>query len=155
MAANQTVNVYGVEPTPFIDKSPKEKKRQVYGLGFPFGKEKDSGGFAKKKTGVELIKGAVKQLLLTERGERVMLPKYGCNLRSYLFQPLDETAFESIKEDIQFSFYNYIVGAKINRLAVIPLGAAGPAGGNSLLVKLEIQLNNEELTVFDVEVQVS
>ena len=155
MAANQTVTVYGNTSMPFIEKVPTERRNYVFGLGFPLGKNKSTGGFFQKKTGVSLIQDAVKQLLLTERGERVMLPKYGFNLRGYLFQPLDESMFESIKEEIQFSFNNYIVGASILKLAVIPFGGLGPAGGNSLLVKLTLQLDEEDLSVFDVEVNIS
>lgn len=155
MAANQTVSVYGNISVPFIEKVPTEKRNHVFGLGFPLGKTKLTGGLFQKKTGVDLIKGAVKQLLLTERGERVMLPKFGCNLRGYLFQPLDEAIFENIKEEIQFSFNNYIVGATILKLAVIPFGGTGPSGGNSLLIRLTLQLNEEDLSVFDVEVTIS
>jgi len=126
----------------------------VYGLDFPLGSASGGGYFA-KRSGVEMIKDAVKQLLLTERGERVMLPNLGCNLRRYLFQPLDENTFESIKREIQYSFYNYIVGAKIAKLAVFPLGDAGPAGGNSLKVILSLKLDTADLEIFDVEVDIS
>ena len=88
MAANQTVNVYGKIPPRYIKQSPTSKRQEVYGLAFPLGSA-PNGGFLSKKSGVDLIKGAVKQLLLTERGERIMLPNFGCNLRKFLFQPLD------------------------------------------------------------------
>ena len=155
MASNQTVSVYGLEPDRFIEQTPKEKRRSVYGLNFPLGSKRDSGGFFTNETGVSLIRDAVKQLLLTERGERVMLPRFGCNLRKFLFQPLDETTFEEIKEEVSFSFYNYIVGANILKLRVIPYGETGPGGGNSLLIQLTLGLNAQDLTVFDVEVTVS
>jgi hypothetical protein len=67
---------------------------------------------------------------------------------------LDEITFEEIKEEIQYSFNNYIVGARIKRLAVIPLGDVGPGGGNSLLVRLILSLDEDDLKVFDVEVKI-
>ena len=84
MAANQTVNVYGI--TPYIESTfaSEAKKRVTYGLNFPLGEKKTTGGFFKKESGVNLIRDAVSQLLQTERGERVMLPGFGCNLRKYL-----------------------------------------------------------------------
>lgn len=154
MAANQTVTIYGITQNRFIEDSPKTTKKAIYGLGFPLGKNTKTGGFFVKTSGIELIKNAVKQLLNTERGERVMLPKYGCNLRRFLFQPLDEVTFEEIKEEILYSFNNYITGARIKRLAVIPLEDVGPAGGNSLLVRLILSLVEDDLKVFDVEVRI-
>ncbi len=155
MAANNTVTIYGTTVPSFIEKTPTSKKKVTYGLGFPLGSNRESGGFFTKKTGVELIKDAVIQLLRTDRGERILLPKFGCNLRKFLFQPLDETTFEAIKEEIRFSFYNYIVGARLIKLGVTPLGDTGPSGGNSLLVTLTLQIIEEDLAVFDVPVLIS
>ena len=154
MAANQTVNVYGIIPYIESTFSAETKKKVTYGLNFPLGEKKNTGGFFKRESGVNLIKDAVRQLLEVERGERVMLPNFGCELRKYLFQPLDEDTFDEIKQEIFFSFNNYIVGAKILKLSVFPFGEAGPVGGNSLKIILVIQLLEEDLTVFDVEVQI-
>jgi phage baseplate assembly protein W len=154
MSANNTVSVYGKIPPRYILEGPKAQRQQVGGLVFPLGSS-NSGGFFSRKTGVAMIRDAVRQLLQTERGERVMLPNFGCNLRKYLFQPLSETTFESIKREIQFSFRKYIVGANIERLAVYPTGDAGPAGGNSLKVVLSLKLDTADLEQFDVEVNIS
>jgi uncharacterized protein len=154
MAANQTVTVYGRKPSTYITDGPTSKKKEVFGLGFPLGSSPDGGIFS-KKTGINMIKDAVHQLLKTERGERVMLPNFGCNLRKYLYQPLDESTFEGIKREVQYSFKNYIVGAKIKKLAVFPMGDLGPAGGNSLKVILSLILDNADLETFDVEVNIS
>ena len=154
MAANQTVSVFGRIPPRYMKQGPSSKKQEVYGLSYPLGSTL-GGGFFAKSSGVSMIKDAVHQLLLTERGERIMLPNFGCNLRKYLFQPLDEGTFESIKREIQYSFKNYIVGAHIEKLAVFPLGEAGPAGGNSLKVVLSLGLDTADLETFDVEVNIS
>jgi hypothetical protein len=154
MAANQTVSVFGRIPPRYMKQGPTSQKQEVYGLSFPLGSTL-GGGFFSKRSGVVMIKEAVKQLLLTERGERVMLPNFGCNLRKYLFQPLDESTFESIKREIQYSFKNYIVGAHIGKLAIFPMGEAGPAGGNSLKVVLSLKLDTADLETFDVEVNIS
>ena len=154
MAANQTVNIFGKIPPRYIKQVPTSKRQEVYGLCFPLGSANDGGIFS-RKTGVEMIKDAVKQLLRTEKGERIMLPNFGCNLRKYLFQPLDSTTFENIKRDILYSFKHYIVGANVAKVAVFPLGEAGPAGGNSLKVILTLQLDSADLETFDVEVDIS
>jgi len=154
MAANQTVSVYGTIPPRYMKQPVVGHRQEVYGLNFPLGSA-SGGGFFAKRSGITMIRDAVTQLLLTERGERIMLPNFGCNLRRYLFQPLDQTTFENIKREIQYSFNNYIVGANIAKLAVFPFGESGPAGGNSLKVVLSLKLETADLEIFDVEVNIS
>jgi hypothetical protein len=152
MAANQTVNIYGkVAPRPIQFKETKHD-RVIYGLDYPLGKNKSIGGFFSKSSGAYMIRASVQQLLGTERGERILLPKYGCNLRKFLFQPLDENTFEAIKNEVLYSFKRYIVGATVKKISVVPAGVNGPSGGNSLFVTLILQLDEDELAVFDVGV---
>ena len=154
MAANTTTNLYGKVQETYNIQAVKAARKEVYGLNFPLGSNKDGTMFS-KSSGLNMIKNSVHQLLLTERGERVMLPNYGCNLKKYLFQPLDESTFQSIRREIEISFRNYIVGAKIAKLGVFPTGDAGPAGGNSLQVILTLKLDNSDLEMFDVGVTIS
>jgi len=154
MAANTTTNIYGKIQERYTVEAVQSKKKEIYGLQFPLGSS-PNGGIFSKSSGIQMIKNSVQQLLLTERGERIMLPNYGCNLRKYLFQPLDETTFQGIRNEIETSFRNYIVGAKIAKLSVFPTGDAGPAGGNSLQVVLTLKLDTADLEVFDVGVTIS
>tara|TARA_R110000787_G_scaffold188710_2_gene300472 strand:+ start:1282 stop:1746 length:465 start_codon:yes stop_codon:yes gene_type:complete len=154
MAANQTVSVFGRISPKYTKEGPTSQRHEVYGLSFPLGST-PAGGYFSRRSGIHTIRNSVKQLLLTERGERVMLPNFGCNLRKYLFQPLSQSIFESIKKEIQYSFENYIVGAKIVKVSVFPFGPTGPAGGNSLKVILSLGLNTDDLEIFDVEVNIS
>jgi phage baseplate assembly protein W len=155
MAANQTVNIYGKSAPRFMEQIPTSQRNAVFGLNFPLGSRRESGGFFARNSGVDLIKDAVKQLLLTDRAERVMLPGYGTNLKRFLFQPLDELTFEAIKREITSSFYKYIVGATITKIKIIPLGDVGPSGGNSLKIALDLELTAGDLEVFEVEVNLS
>lgn len=154
MAANLTSNLYGTVQGRYNSLPVKGQRKEIFGLKFPLGSA-PYGGIFSKSSGINMIKESVTQLLLTERGERIMLPNYGCNLRRYLFQPLDETTFQSIRNEIETSFSNYIVGAKITKLAVFPTGETGPAGGNSLQVILSLKLDKSDLEIFDVGVTVS
>lgn len=152
MAANQTVNIYGKIAPRAIQYKETKQDRVIYGLDFPLGKNRSVGGFFSKSSGSYMIKASVRQLLATERGERILLPKYGCNLRKYLFQPLDENTFEAIKNEVLYSFKKYIVGAKVAKISVVPAGLNGPSGGNSLFVTLILKLDADDLAVFDVGV---
>ena len=154
MAANVTTNLYGTVQGRYNIQPVKSKRKSIYGLNFPLGSSK-TGGIFSKNSGVNMIKQSVEQLLLTQRGERIMLPNYGCNVRKYLFQPLDEETFERIIDEIETSFNNYIVGARIDKIQVFPTGDTGPAGGNSLQIILKLKLDTSDLEVFDVGVTIS
>ena len=148
-----TINVYGRSSTSLQTEKVKSSRKAYGGFNFNLDKNEKQGGFLQKTTNIRLIKGAVEQLLLTSKGERVMLPDFGCNLKRYLFQPLDENTFNSIKRDIVTSFSKYIVGAKIQKLTVIPNEDSGVLS-NSLKIILNLILDDSELEIFDVEVTI-
>lgn len=154
MAANSTVFRFGRRPTKYEEQAPRAKRQEIYGLTFPLGKNRNSGGFFKKNSGREMIRQAAIQLLRTERGERLMLPNYGCNLRKYLFQPITQELFQEIRDTIATSFSNYIVGAKLLKVGVFETGEYDAAGGNQIRVILTIQLSTDDLEVFDVEAKI-
>lgn len=154
MAANTISNLYGSIQERYNIQPVKSQRDNIHGLHYPLGSS-NTGGIFSRNSGINMIKQSVEQLLLTDKGERIMLPNYGCNLRQYLFQPLDEDTFDSIREEIINAFDSYIVGAVIDKLRVFPTGEAGPAGGNSLQVILSLKLQKEDLEIFDVGVTVS
>jgi len=154
MAANTTVTRFGVRPTKYEEQAPRAKRQEIYGLTFPIGKERDSGGFLKKNSGRQLITQAVTQLIRTEKGERLMLPNFGCNLRKFLFQPITQELFEEIRDTIAFSFSNYIVGATLLKVGVFETGEYDAAGGNQIRVIFTVRLSTDDLQVFDIEAKI-
>ena len=117
MVFNTATTIYGTIPSKAITAAPKTRRTKVLGMGFPAGSRLE-GGYFTKESGIQLVKNNLKQLLLTERGERVMLPNFGCNLRKFIFQPLDETTFEEIKEEILTSIENYTRGVEVLKLRI-------------------------------------
>jgi hypothetical protein len=154
MAINQTQTVYGVAPTQKVSVNAKSKKDRFVGLNFPLGSKIEVGGIFAGTTDETTVRSSIKQLMQTERGERVMLPEFGTNLRRFLFQPLDEVTFELIKEEVSSSFNRYIIGATLEKLSVFSLGDVGPSGGNSLKVILLFSLDQEDSILSEVEVKI-
>ena len=153
MVINTTINIYGAVRSKPIENDPIAKKNKVYGLSFPTGSRLE-GGFFSKESGLRLVKNNLKQLLLTERGERVMLPNYGVSLKKYLFQPLDETTFESIKQEILTSLSRYSKGTHVLRLRVGPTDGARETEISSLKISLLIKIKEIENTTTEVEVTI-
>ena len=71
------------------------------GIDLPIrrGDDKD-GWFATSKTTIEAVKNNIKNLLNTNVGERFMQPNLGTNLRSILFEQIDDTTIVRIQDMI-------------------------------------------------------
>jgi phage baseplate assembly protein W len=69
---------------------------------------------------VEDIERSLKILLDTRRGERVMLPDYGCNLDVLLFEPITITLISYITDMIKTAVMYYEPRIKIDKLVVSP-----------------------------------
>ncbi len=50
--------------------------------------------------GAENIRESIKIILLTEPGERLMLPEFGCRLKSFLFRPNISSSHMLMQEEI-------------------------------------------------------
>ncbi|MBC7903300.1 MAG: GPW/gp25 family protein [Gemmatimonadaceae bacterium] len=64
----------------------------------------------------EDIKESLNILLSTSLGERVMQPKYGCNLNDYLFEPLNSSVIGYIRDLVEHAILFYeprILASKI------------------------------------------
>ena len=66
------------------------------------------------------IKQAIVSLLLTNKGERLMNPKYGSDIRSYLFEPLDYGTAARVRQDISYCVTNFEPRISIQDLNVFP-----------------------------------
>jgi len=69
------------------------------GPGFPL--EKGLYGYPRIKEDIELIKDSIKQILLTRKGERVMLRNFGSNLHKLIFEPNDELLKELVRVEVE------------------------------------------------------
>ena len=58
-------------------------------LSFPF-RLNNSGTLAECASYDEIVRGQVVDAVMTNQGERVMRPRYGCDIQSSLFDPADE-----------------------------------------------------------------
>lgn len=68
--------------------------------GMPYPIEKHPLGFLYSQKDLDQVRSDLLVLLLTNPGERVMLPDFGTPLRSLLFEPNDPTASSQAREMI-------------------------------------------------------
>lgn len=129
--------LYGSQPSREIDKSVTlVNSDKVLGVGYPFGK--NTKNYVTSEYGSALLKSQITQLLLTDRGERVMLPNFGIGIRRFLFDPYDEDATTQIEFDIVASLENYLPSVKILELKVSPVDTVKYSGLSGILIKLSV-----------------
>jgi hypothetical protein len=167
MATTSTHNRYGVPVSEGALKGSASQYKKRYGLAYPLIRSLDGavverstlkkvtsqGGYFQKCSGLALIKNNLRQLLLTEKGERVMLPDYGLSLRKYVFEPLDEVTYFLIKTDILKTLYKYFRVVKVLTVAVGSTEQQSDRG--ELIIKLTLQLVNDDKDIFDIEVNIN
>src|SRR5882672_6372455 len=68
----------------------------------------------------EDIRQSLNILLSTSLGERVMQPKYGCNLTDYLFEPLNSSVIGYIKDLVEHAILFYEPRILADKIEVTP-----------------------------------
>lgn len=111
-------NLYGKRPskTPVNNVIIREQEK-VYGLGWPNPKNPELPYF-RKTSSSELIKGMVRQVIGTSKGERVMLPKFGVSIREYLFEPFTKNIATNVAYEIRTQVKKYVPSVEILSVTV-------------------------------------
>jgi phage baseplate assembly protein W len=151
MVLNSQVNLYGKEVPTQVAYTSKSKGLKLLGLKFPFGEISD-GNFLNKSSELEVIKSNLRQLLMTTRGQRVMLPKFGTNIRNYLMEPLDQALLSQIRRELLESMSLYAPSVVLNKLVVYPLESGNLSGGNAIKIELFCTLREDANLSFEVKV---
>ena len=142
-------NIYGNPTSVGIKKTITNAGwEKLVGLQYPLHASLGKGFFS-RESNVPLIKNNIKQLLQTERGERVMLPSYGVSLRRFLFQQLDEILFSEIREEVLYSLNRYVPGIEVSKIRVSELGTE-----NGIAIALDIKLKEDSDLNFDIGVEI-
>ena len=94
--------------------------RVSVGLDFPVARVPNGGqGFFKTtKTTIESIKNNIKLLLKTQRGERVMQPNLGLNIRRFLFEQITENTQIEIENDIVDTFATWLPFVELREIDI-------------------------------------
>jgi len=86
--------------------------------GMPYPIVKHPLGMLRTQTGINQIKSDLLVLLLTEPGERVMLPSFGTPLRRFMFEPNDAALASSVRTAIIDSIRNWEPRIRVTNIQV-------------------------------------
>lgn len=79
----------------------------------------NSEGDLNTVTNLKSVKQSLNILLNTQRGTRIFNPEYGCRIKSFLFEPFDESIAKRIGIEVQETIQNFeprveIIGINVN-----------------------------------------
>ena len=91
------------------------QKNIAIGVSLPFNKP-----FSSTYTTKDQIKSNLINLLLTDIGERVMNPFFGCNLKRFLFEGITEINIETLRENLISSISIFIPEITVTAIDITP-----------------------------------
>ncbi len=114
------------------------------GIDLPFQKsDKNDGWFKSTTTTFEAITNNVKSLLNTQKGERLMQPSLGLNLKKYLFEPLDDNLIIAVENDILNTFEFWLPFVIVKDIQV-KQGDDSDIGRNTLKISVSFTIRKNE-----------
>ena len=84
---------------------------------FPF-RTNDTKGFENYSSNKEVIKFHIKNLFLTNPGERISVPDYGIGVRRYLFENITQGLLNNLKDVILDQIARYMPYIRVEESAV-------------------------------------
>ena len=137
---------------PFIE----DRDDNVFiGIDLPFrrsdGKE---GYFASTATTIEAVKNNIKNLLQTNKGERLMQPELGINLRNYMFEQITEETIINIQTDIIETFKIWLPFVEIQDIQV-SANETDAIGRNKLSVNTVFNITKDPTSLESVQVEIT
>tara|TARA_R110000782_G_scaffold184388_2_gene274683 strand:+ start:47338 stop:47781 length:444 start_codon:yes stop_codon:yes gene_type:complete len=147
MAIPTSTVTYGKLVPAYAKQDMTLKTSKSIGMKYPLVASPGKGFFS-KSSGLDLVKSAIKAVIRTERGERFMLPDFGCSLRRFLMEPVDEATFHAIRDEVRVSFSRYLKSVKVTKLRVLETRTGG------IKVSLFCALKENELVNFKIDLEV-
>jgi phage baseplate assembly protein W len=90
----------------------------------------------------DAVKESIKNLILTDRGERLMRPNIGGNIRAQLFETITPATLKIIEDQVRTTINLYEP-----RCNLIDVVVSTPRDQNTVLIKVQFYINNQEMPV--------
>ena len=88
------------------------------GISLPMDHTDGSGFFPGTSTTLTQTSSNIRNLLLTNKGERVGQPEFGCGLLNVLFDPMSDDLLEDVRTEIEDSIAFWLPHVTINNIGV-------------------------------------
>tara|TARA_R100001377_G_scaffold51384_1_gene30047 strand:+ start:666 stop:1148 length:483 start_codon:yes stop_codon:yes gene_type:complete len=121
------------------------------GLDLPIrrGDTKD-GWMASTSTTIEAVKNNIRNLLQTNRGERLMQPNLGLNLRQLLFEQIDDGTLVAIQNNILDSLQIWLPFVEVRDIKIV--NDDSKADMNQIVVSIIFNIKQDPSTIDSVSI---
>ena len=113
------------------------QKNIAIGVSLPFSKP-----FTSTYTTKDQIKSNLINLLLTDVGERVMNPNFGCNLRRFLFEGITEANMEAVAASLGNSISIFVPEINVTNIEVVPTSDSNISNTLNLTISYYLTISN-------------
>jgi phage baseplate assembly protein W len=122
------------------------QKNIAIGVSLPFD---GPGVFNSTFTTKDQIKSNLVNLLLTNVGERVMNPNFGCNLRRFLFEGITESNIELVAASLNNSISIFIPEITVTNIEIAPTSDTNTSNTLNIIISyyLNISQTPDQITV--------
>ena len=125
------------------------------GLDLPIRKSEGVDGyFASTSTTIDAVKNNIRNLLLTNRGERFLQPNIGLNLRRYAFEQFTTDLEDSIKLEISDSVRSWLPFVDIQEITV-NMNEQDSIGKNKLNIYVSFNIKHNPNILESIEVEIT
>ena len=125
------------------------------GIDLPFRKSTGvEGWFASTSTTIDAVKNNIRNLLNTEKGERLLQPNIGLNLRKVLFEQFTEELRLQIENDILDTFNFWLPFVQVRDLQVGMAQQTSGDNNNKLIINVIFNIVRDPNTLESVQVEI-
>jgi len=100
-------------------------------------------------TSLDQAAANARNLLLTNRGERIMQPDFGCDLSNVLFENINANLLDTIDTNIRSSFNYWLPYIFINDLSITP-----EEDNNKIFISMTISLEGNQFDTKSISLEV-
>lgn len=125
------------------------EKNVALGLDLPLAGERGAT-FKQNYFTMDQAEANAKNLLLTEPGERVMIPEFGCGLKKSIFENLTAETIIALESRIKNSFQTFLPYIFIRKLELTP-----DEDRNTLFVQMDISLSELDFDTRSILLEVN
>jgi phage baseplate assembly protein W len=120
------------------------------GIDLPIRKGNDRDGyFATTSTTIEAVKNNIRNLLNTNKGERLFQPNLGINLRQHLFSQITEETLISIQDSITSTFNFWLPFVRIQNINL-----KNGTNVNSIVIDILFNIKQDPNTLESVQISI-
>ena len=124
------------------------------GIDYPFHKSNGvEGWFASTDTTIKAVKNNIKMLLNTNKGERLMQPNLGINLRKFLFEQYNDESRIAIQNEIVDVFKTWLPFVEIKELN-ISMDETDSVGKNKMMIHITFNIIRDPNTLESIQVEI-